>query len=80
MPLTHQKRPITEINPKSSETDDILAKVRSGQLWIVNSRRKNGLIIHKRFYTEFAGPGAAIGGEFDEDCLAVIPLGNLSLL
>ncbi|MBD2259225.1 hypothetical protein H6G13_16785 [Pseudanabaena sp. FACHB-2040] len=80
MPLTHQKRAITEINPKSSETDDILAKVRSGQLWIVNSRRKNGLIIHKRFYTEFAGPGAAIGGEFDEDCLAVIPLGNLSLL
>ncbi|MBD0335190.1 MAG: hypothetical protein ICV62_06870 [Cyanobacteria bacterium Co-bin13] len=80
MPPIHQKRAITETNLKSSESDDILARIRSGQLWIVNSRRKNGLIIHKRFYTEFAGPGAAVGGQFDEDCLAVIPLGNLSLL
>lgn len=67
---------------RQSETqaDDILAKVRSGRLWIVNSRRRNGLIIHKGFYTEFAGPGAAIGGVFDADCKAIIPLGNLSLI
>ena len=46
----------------------------------MNSRRRNGLILYKRFYTEFAGPGAAIGGSFDSDCEAVIPLGNLSLV
>ncbi|HEY9878004.1 MAG TPA: hypothetical protein V6D29_06085 [Leptolyngbyaceae cyanobacterium] len=80
MPEIHQKRAITESSYTSSGNHDILAKIRSGELWVVNSRRRNGLIIHKRFYTEFAGPGAAIGGVFDADCLAVIPLGNLSLL
>ncbi|MEB3290475.1 MAG: hypothetical protein VKI82_11205 [Leptolyngbya sp.] len=59
---------------------DILSKVRSADLWIVNSRRRNGLILHKGFYTEFAGPGAAVGGGLDEVCSGVIPLGSLSLL
>jgi hypothetical protein len=62
------------------EDDDILAKIRGKELWIVNSRRRNGLIIHKEFYTEFAGPGAAIGGCLDADCRGVIPLGSLSLI
>ncbi len=63
-----------------SEDDDILTKIRGRDLWVVNSRRRNGLIIHKEFYTEFAGPGAAIGGGLDADCRAVIPLGSLSLI
>lgn len=63
-----------------SEEDDILARIRGGELWVVNSRRRNGLIIHKEFYTEFAGPGAAVGGGLDADCRAVIPLGSLSLI
>ncbi len=62
------------------DDDDILGKIRGSELWVVNSRRRNGLIIHKEFYTEFAGPGAAIGGGLDQDCRAVIPLGNLSLI
>jgi len=63
-----------------SDNDDILAKIRGNDLWVVNSRRRNGLIIHKEFYTEFAGPGAAIGGGLDSDCRAIIPLGSLSLI
>jgi hypothetical protein len=63
-----------------SDDDDILAKIRGNDLWVVNSRRRNGLIIHKEFYTEFAGPGAAIGGGLDSDCRAIIPLGSLSLI
>lgn len=63
-----------------TDSDDILAKIRGQKLWIINSRRRNGLIIHKEFYTEFAGPGAAIGGGLDADCRSVIPLGSLSLL
>ncbi len=47
---------------------------------MVNSRRRNGLILYKQFHAEFAGPGAAVGGFFDEDCQQVIPVGNLSLL
>ena len=63
-----------------SDDDDILAKIRGNDLWVVNSRRRNGLIIHKEFYTEFAGPGASIGGGLDSDCRAIIPLGSLSLI
>ncbi|QQE65851.1 hypothetical protein GFS31_25430 [Leptolyngbya sp. BL0902] len=64
----------------TAEPDDILAKIRGQDLWVVNSRRRNGLILHKQFYTEFAGPGAAVGGGLDQDCCGVIPLGSLSLL
>ncbi|NJL49591.1 MAG: hypothetical protein HC929_21865 [Leptolyngbyaceae cyanobacterium SM2_5_2] len=66
-------------NISASDDDDILAKIRSQDLWVVNMRRRNGLIIHKEFYTEFAGPGAAIGGGLDADCRRVISLGSLSL-
>ncbi len=59
---------------------DVIAKIRGQDLWTVNSRRRNGLIIHKEFYTEFAGPGAAIGGSLDADCRSVIALGSLSLV
>ncbi len=49
-------------------------------LLVVNSRRRNGLILFKRYHAEFAGPGAAVGGIIDRDCQLVLPLGNFSLL
>lgn len=70
----------TDVSNSASEEADVLAKIRGKDLWIVNSRRRNGLILHKGFYTEFAGPGAAIGGNLDGDCRGVIALGSLSLI
>ena len=49
-------------------------------LLVVNGRRRNGLIIYKRYHAEFAGPGSVVGGIFDRDCQQVLPVGNLSLL
>lgn len=49
-------------------------------LLVVNGRRRNGLIIYKRYHAEFAGPGSVVGGVFDRDCQQVLPVGNLSLL
>ncbi len=63
--------------PQGSE---ILTSLHSGQVFIVNSRRRNGLILFKRYHAEFAGPGAAVGGDYDFDCQGVLPIGNLSLL
>ncbi|MEM6253858.1 MAG: hypothetical protein AAF821_13145 [Cyanobacteria bacterium P01_D01_bin.156] len=60
--------------------DSLLKKINRGDLLVVNSRRRNGLIIFREFYAEFAGPGAAVGGDFDQGCHKIIPLGNLSLL
>jgi len=50
------------------------------ELLIVNARRRNGLILYKRYHAEFAGPGAAVGGLFDRDCQRALPVGNLSLI
>jgi hypothetical protein len=79
MPLSSEKihcPPIVE----DATADQILQYLQSGKLWMVNSRRRNGLILCKSFYAEFAGPGAAVGGLFDLDCQRVIPVGDLSLI
>ncbi|MBD2343650.1 hypothetical protein [Anabaena subtropica] len=65
---------------EQSHSSDVLTLLHSGKVFIVNSRRRNGLILFKRYHAEFAGPGAAIGGDYDCDCQKVIPIGNLSLL
>lgn len=61
-------------------SEQLLDYVHSGQVWTVNGRQRNGIILCKPFHTEFAGPGAAIGGALDLDCQRVIPMGNLSLV
>ena len=60
--------------------DSILSQIKQKKLLVVNPRRKNGLILYKRYYAEFVGPGAVIGSEFDEDIVALIPVGKLSLV
>lgn len=58
----------------------ILEHIRRGNLLIVSSRRRNGLILFKKYHAEFAGPGAAVGSLLDLDCEQVYPVGSLSLL
>ncbi|NMG09169.1 hypothetical protein [Brasilonema sp. UFV-L1] len=65
---------------EQSHSSDLLAMLLSGKVFIVNSRRRNGLILFKGYHAEFAGPGAAVGGDYDRDCRGVLPIGNLSLL
>ncbi|NEO98440.1 MAG: hypothetical protein F6K58_07145 [Symploca sp. SIO2E9] len=64
---------------QDSQALRILKQLHDKHLLIVNSRRRNGLIIYKRYHAEFAGPGSAVGGLFDLDCQKVLPVGNLSL-
>ena len=59
---------------------DLLTTLHSGKVLMVNSRRRNGLILFKRYHAEFAGPGAVVGGDYDLDCHGLLPIGNLSLL
>ncbi len=65
---------------ESTIVSDILTQLNDGKLLVVNSRRRNGLIIYKKFHAEFAGPGAAVGSFFDLNCEGVLPVGDLSLL
>jgi hypothetical protein len=75
-----QSRSFQTGEEQAIEDEEILSKIRGDALWVINPRKRNGLIIHKGFYTEFAGPGAAIGGRLDTDCNHFIPLGSLSLI
>jgi hypothetical protein len=73
-------KPAMRDKNEKSHRSDILASLHSGKVLIVNSRRRNGLIVFKRYHAEFAGPGAIVGGDYDRDCEFVMPIGNLSLL
>ncbi|MBD2774533.1 hypothetical protein [Iningainema tapete] len=65
---------------EQSYSSDLLTMLLSGKVFMVNSRRRNGLILFKRYHAEFAGPGATVGGDYDRDCQGALPIGNLSLL
>jgi len=62
------------------QTQDIMDLLAKGKYFIVNRNKRNGIIIFKPYYAEFAGPGAIVGGDYDRDCQGFIPIGNLSLL
>ncbi len=65
---------------EQQQIDDILQHLHSENLLVINPRRKNGLILYKPYHAEFAGPGAAIGANFDKDVIDVLPVGKLSLI
>jgi hypothetical protein len=59
---------------------DINYFLQDKNLLVINPKRKNGLILIKTYYAEFAGPGSIVGGCFDQDLRKVIPVGKLSLI
>jgi hypothetical protein len=63
---------------RTAIVSELLSQLKSGDLFVVDSRKRSGLIIFKPFHAEFAGPGAAIGSVFDQDCIAVLPVGDFS--
>ncbi|BAZ45735.1 hypothetical protein NIES4102_27610 [Chondrocystis sp. NIES-4102] len=60
--------------------DELLSRLKAQELLIVNPRRKNGLIVYKKYHAEFVGPGAIVGGYFDTDAINLIAVGNISLI
>jgi hypothetical protein len=59
---------------------ELIAQLSSGQLLVVDSTRRSGLIIQKRYHSEFAGPGSAVGGFFDIGVQHLFPIGDLTLV
>ena len=62
------------------QSDDILKQIQAQKLLVVNPRRKNGLIVYKKYHAEFVGPGAIVGGQFDTNTIAIMTVGKLSLI
>jgi hypothetical protein len=80
MPQTYRDDLVQPPVKQHPDADIVLDQINSGKLWIVNSRRRNGIVVYKKFHAEFAGPGAAVGGALDTDCSRITALGNLSLV
>lgn len=55
----------------------LLSLLKSGQWLALSSDFKGGLIIRKRFYADFVGSGAAVGGCLDVNCTCVYVLGTV---
>lgn len=70
----------TQNQNQNFQAGKILAQMRDKEMFVVNPRRKNGLILCKEYHAEFAGPGAAAGGLFDLDVVRILPVGNLTLI
>ncbi|NJN48905.1 MAG: hypothetical protein HC805_02765 [Alkalinema sp. RL_2_19] len=62
----------------STTGSDLLDQMKPGQLLAVDSHKRGGLIVFKPFHAEFAGPGAAFGSVFDQDCVGVLPVGDFA--
>lgn len=62
------------------QIDRLLSRLKAKELLIVNPRRKNGLIVYKKYHAEFAGPGAIVGGQFDLDAVSILDVGKVSLV
>ncbi len=76
--IRHDKKSGSRLDVAGGE--GILERIRCGDLLIVSSRRRNGLILFKKYHAEFAGPGAAVGSHLDLDCERIHSVGSLSLL
>lgn len=66
-------------NSGSSENKQPIEMLKEGQLLFLSKNSPAGLILQKPYYAEYIGPGAAIGGMFDLQCVTIHPLGQAEL-
>lgn len=50
---------------------------KSGHLLAIKPNCHGAIIIQKPFYADFVGPGAAVGGGFDINCISVYVIGTV---
>jgi hypothetical protein len=60
----------------SSKSNQPIELLKSGQLLAVTDSLSAGVILQKPYFAEFVGPGAAVGGMFDIECVTLYALGD----
>lgn len=66
-------------NSADLENKQPLELLKNGQLLSLSGHKLAGLILQKPFHAEFIGPGSAIGGMFDLECITIHSLGSAEL-
>ncbi|MGR3278861.1 hypothetical protein ACSYAD_27725 [Acaryochloris marina NIES-2412] len=63
----------------SSTIQDQLSvqSLQDGQLRSIVNHQHMGVILQKKYYAEYIGPGAAIGGHLDMECVNIYVLGEV---
>jgi hypothetical protein len=61
----------------TSKSNQPIELLKSGQLLSITMNPESGIILQKPFFAEFIGPGAAIGGMFDLQCVTIYTLGKV---
>lgn len=75
LPTIHSQAPAQ----LDSQQTILLHRLTSGHVLAIAPDTIGGLLLVKPFYVDFAGPGAAVGGEFDRHCTAVYAVGHVRL-
>lgn len=63
----------------SAHNTALLHRLTRGHVLTIAPDSLGGLLLVKSFYVDFAGPGAAVGGGFDQACTAVYAIGQVHL-
>lgn len=66
-------------NSGNSENKQPIEMLKEGQLLSLSESYPAGLILQKPYYAEYIGPGSAVGGMFDLQCVTIHPLGKAEL-
>lgn len=61
----------------SQKSNQPIELLKSGQLLSITMGDNVGIILQKPFFAEFIGPGSAVGGIFDLQCVTIYTLGQV---
>jgi len=61
----------------TSHNAALLRRLTNGHVLAIAPDSVGGLLLVKPHFVDFAGPGAAVGGEFDRNCIAIYQLGSV---
>lgn len=72
---------VSSVFPSKTELQSqrLLGKIHSGQVFVVEGKKGNALILCHPYYCEIVGPKSAVGTPLDRDCQQVILLGEVTL-
>ena len=60
----------------TQNTNPPIELLKSGKLLRITLDSGSGIILQKPYFAEFLGPGAAVGGMFDLQCVTIYTLGR----
>lgn len=68
---------IEQISSTVTQENLSVELLQDRQLLSIVNHRQTGIILQKKYYAEYIGPGAAVGGQLDSECISIYMLGDV---